>query len=185
MSALTTLPKFKLYTGESGTENDTLLTQLIDQVSASVEQFVGYSLLTASYDITLDGNGANAVFLPNRPITAVSALEINGVSIAASASYFDNGYVIEPKLVYLRNRVFTLGRRNVRIAYTAGYASVNALPADIVGVVNETVQLRFKERAWLGMKSKSLAGETTTFETGQFTKNAVSTLNSYKAVALS
>lgn len=185
MGDLTTLAAYKAYSGKTNNDSDALLQTLITQVSSAVESYVGYPLLTATYSETYDGNGASALFLSKRPVTAVSVLEINGIAVLPSASYFDAGYVIDPKMVYLRNRVFALGARNVFITYTAGYSNVGALPADIVGVVNETVNLRFKERDWAGYRSKSLAGETITFETSQFNKNALAVLQHYKAVAVS
>lgn len=184
MGDLTTLASVKLYLGKTNNDSDDVLTLLISQISKAVENYTGRNFLTASYDVTLDGNGASALYLPERPVTAITTLEANGKVIQASASFYTDGYVREPDMVYLRNMLFPVGRKNVRIAYTAGYANVASLPADIVGAVNETVALRFKERDWLGFKSKSLAGETITFETAQFSKTALNVLDSYMVVAL-
>lgn len=179
----TTLASVKQYLGidVGNVASDALLSKLIIAVSRAVEAFLGRSLGTATYAAVMDGNGAALLPLPQYPITAVSSIVMDGITLRASTAFNDGGYTFDSKYVYFSGGSgrFTKGIRNVSINYTAGYVSS---PADVEQAVCETVALGFKQKDNVGWVSKSLAGETITLDKSVMTKSAMDTLNPYRKV---
>jgi hypothetical protein len=180
MSALTMLPSLKQYLGITSDGSDAVLTQMIAAASAAVENFVGYPLESATRTQRLDGNGADIIHPPARPITDVSAVVVDGREFLPATSLHSVGFEFDYRAVWLRGgERFRLGRRNVSITYTAGY---DTIPADIAQAVNELIGLRYRERDWIGFVSKSLAGETVTFNTAALPKSTLAVLGQYQRV---
>lgn len=182
MTALSTLDEVKKYKGMATSSADEVLTMLIDAASSLVEGHLGYSPLQASYNEWFNGKNQSVLILPNRPITAISAVAINGNAIPASTAFQVPGYSFDEIGIYLRNYTFARGLKNVNVQYTAGYASLIALPAAIKMAVNELVWTKYASREWLGFRSKSLAGETTTYDTSDMSKTVIGYLNRYRRV---
>jgi hypothetical protein len=77
--------------------------------------------------------------------------------------------------------VFEAGASNVYLEYVAGY---DPIPSEIEQACIDLVSLRYRERDRIGLTSKSLAGESITFNTREFSDAVGSTLVQYKRVAL-
>lgn len=182
MTALSTIDEIKVYGNVTTAAGDPTLELLLNAASDMVEKYLGYNPLSSSYDTWVNGNGSYLMMLPNRPITAVSKVMVDNVSIPVSSGFPNNGYTFEATSVYLRGYTFSLGRRNVNIGYTAGYADVPSLPHGIRQAVNELVLTKYKSRDWLGHRSKSLAGETVSYDTAEMTKSVKGYLRDYVRV---
>lgn len=159
---LATLAQVKAYIGNSadGTD-DALLMRLVDHASSMIERACNRVFGQATYTETRNGNGRNFLVLNNRPVTAITALSIDGKAIAQSTGIHVAGWVLsEPWKVALRNLEFTAGIANVEITYTAGY---DAIPNDINQACCLVASLAYKERDRMGIDSKSVGGETITF----------------------
>lgn len=104
------------------------LDKIITGVSASMQSYANRNFVSQPYTRTLNGNGGDRVSLPDFPITAVSSLSIDGVSVPASASATQAGFVFSETQVLLRAYRFCRGVQNVVIGYTAGFATI---PADL------------------------------------------------------
>lgn len=177
--AITTLASVKTYLNITASTSDALLTSLIASVQKAVENFIGYALDPASYVAEYDGNGGDLMFVNNLPITAVTSLIIAGLTIPASTGYTVNGYAFDYEKIWLRGYLYTLGRKTVKVSYSAGYS---VMPADLIQVANEMIALQYRERDWKGYKSKSLAGESITFENVIFSDEVKSIMTSYMRV---
>lgn len=98
-------------------------------VTAVVERFVGTSFVPRSYSETYDGGCSSIVLRQAFPI-AVSSVSENGVAVAGyTLSYRDGVLERQPTGSYGQPTMWLAGRRNITVAYTAGYATTP--PADV------------------------------------------------------
>ena len=79
---LTTVTKFKLFAGISATTYDTLLADLVSQVSQLIALYCDRVFESTSYRSWLDGSGSQLMRLPNYPITAIQEVGIDYVDVA-------------------------------------------------------------------------------------------------------
>jgi hypothetical protein len=177
---LTTVAAVKKWLGiKDATDDDTLLSSLVSGVSRWIENWLSRTIASATYAETLDGNGKDAIFLTNTPITAVSSVKVNGVSIPARASVTGSGYTFDEDGIYLVGYCFTKGRRNVDLGYTAGFAST---PEDLELATKKLVGMSYKEKDRIGQSSKGLAGEQTNFIVKDLPADVECILQNYKRV---
>jgi len=123
MANLTTLDAVKQYLVITTTGQDLLIPKLIARESAFVEQWCGrkFSQVT-NVSKRLNGTNTNKLVLPDSPILNVSALSINGSSIALSADGIQSGFMFDDTCLYLTpDMIFTKGNQNVQASWTAGY----------------------------------------------------------------
>jgi len=158
---LTTLPIVKTHIGIAGTSDDDLLNQLIIGVESTILNYTGRkSFETASRTEYQDGNGKDELFLKHRPVTAVSGVWVDadghfgkGTDAFPSSSEWTEGDSFVPtseeaneqnaSILLALNRVWTVGRGNIKITYTAGYSSI---PGDLTLAANMLVALARKGR---------------------------------------
>lgn len=175
--ALTTLAKVKQFGKIESFEDDLLLTRMIDAASATIELFCGRTFVSQSYTETKDGTGQRKMTLRNVPVTAVASVTVNGQPISARPEVQGNGYTFDAYGVRLTGYAFTVGLDNVRVVYTAGFAAV---PPDVDMACCELVTLRYKTLDRLGVSSKSLAGESISFNQGDFSDPVRRALDQYR-----
>ena len=180
-NTLTDLASVKRYLSISVATSDDILNDMIVGASAALQNFLNRDLFSAPRSDVLDGNGKDRMFLRHWPITAVSALKINGVSVPAAnpADFNSAGFRFDENLLMLQGYRFAPGTRNIAIQYTAGYT---VIPDEIKLACTLTVALRFREREWTGYTSKSLAGETVSFQLTDIPATVRAALGSYRRV---
>ena len=181
MADLTSLPAVKVYLGIplDQTEDDALLQSLITGVSVGIQNWIGRDLSLKQHTDKIDGNGKNRIMFTAWPVTAVVAVVVNGRDIPAATSFEGYGYRFDATMLILNGECFHFGHRNVELTYTAGYAT---MPADIAQVCSKLVGGKYKERDWLGYRSKSLAGETVVFDDVELSESVRGVLWDYKKV---
>lgn len=180
MASFVTLNEVKLWLSieSTNTNNDTLLTSLISSASSWVENWVNRTLSSTSYTERYNGTGNYSMMVKNYPITAISSLTVNGAIVSASDGV-SVGYVYDNnQIIFIGNKI-AKGIQNVAITYTAGYA---AIPQDIKQVVIELVGYKFKEMNRIGLESKTIAGEVTTFSLKDLKEHNKNLLNNYNKV---
>lgn len=154
---LTILANALVWLGEDDDEGD-VIERLITAVSSAIQKWLGYRVLTASYSRTFNGTGGRTLMLPDRPITAVTQLEIDDVQVPRSTSTHAPGFVFDDKCIYLRGFYeFTRGPQNVAINYTAGFATV---PSDIEQACLDWVKINYDNLDTLPGISKLRAGDS-------------------------
>ena len=122
--ALAPLADLKTYLGIDNTDSDAELTRMLEVQSGFAEQYMGRSIVRASFTERRNGNCSDVLFVRNAPISAISLLTINGATIAASDGT-SSGYIFEAESVFLLGgQRFTRGTKNVVITYTGGYQTV-------------------------------------------------------------
>jgi len=161
--------------------DDPILTRLITAVSVWIENYLDRTILTASYTAYLDGKGGELLALKNYPVTAVSTVEIDGAVIPSAVGLpTAMGYDFTDYSIVLRGYRFTRGAKNIKVAYTAGFASV---PGEIEQACIDLVSYWYRGRGWIGEQSKILGTQNVTYQVKDMPAQVKSVLDSLKRVA--
>ena len=181
MADLTTLANVKPWLNIASGTDDTLLSRLISASSDFIQTWLNRQIAQAAYTETRDGTGGTKLMFANYPVTAVSSVVIDGVTIPPSTSPSMPGYVFSQTVLSLRGSyVFTYDVQNVQIAYTAGFVTT---PTEIEQACIELVSLRYRERSRIGQASKGLAGENVSYQALDLSDSVTSVLAQYRKVA--
>jgi hypothetical protein len=131
---LTTLDAVKSWLSITATADDLLLRRLISAASGFAQQWMNRTIASKVYTRSFNGNGRPVLTLPDKPITAVSTLSVDGVVIPAApvlspatVGLSRVGYTFDDHQVMLLGFLFSKGFQNVNITYTAGYKIVDEL----------------------------------------------------------
>lgn len=178
--ALTTLENVKAWLSlkPEVAADDALLNRLIVAASAFLESWLNRTILSQQFTDTRNGNGKQVMLFTNYPVTDVTSVVIDEQPIPKAVGN-GSGWFFDADRLYLRGYAFGRGMQNVKIAYSAGYASV---PPDIEQACIDLVALRYREKSRIGEQSKSIGGETVSFFIGDLTPFAKSVLQQYKRV---
>lgn len=178
MADLTTLAAVKAYAGVTNSNDDALISNLITAYSQWVRSYTSRDFTIQQYNIWRSGRGNAALVVPDYPITSVASLTVEGRSIPAAPSWGAFGYRFTDTEVMLSGGcVFPVGRNNINLVFSAGYANV---PADITQAVTELVSLRYRMKGdKLEWTSKSLAGETVSLNTRDMPASVATVLKMY------
>ena len=179
MGDLTTLANAKAWLGIAGTTDDPLLTRLVSGASQFIQAWLNRQLLSASYSEVRDGHGGAALVFGNYPVSAVSSVLIDSISIPTAVNITDSGYRFTATKIMLAGYVFSRGQGNVTLGYTAGYSSI---PPEIEQACLELVGFKYRERDRIGHASKSLAGEVVSFVVSDMPAPVKTILTNYKEV---
>lgn len=131
-----------------------------------------------------DGHGTSRLFLRNFPITALTSVMVNGISVQISLGYNlpgvyvdggrrkesigfrDSAGGISSSYMYpsvVAGGKFLRGQANIQVVYRAGYAEAQtgfeftATPPDLEMAARKAVALNYKRKAWQDLRSKSLS----------------------------
>ncbi|MGO9135745.1 MAG: head-tail connector protein [Methylovirgula sp.] len=133
---LADLVDLKAWLDVQSDDDDTLLASLISQISRTILTYCDRaSILPSAHTEIRDGGNEDAIVLRQWPVTAISALTIDGISIDPASALVPGGartpgYVLEPagrappgrmQKLALRGKRFVAGVQNISIAYQAGY----------------------------------------------------------------
>lgn len=156
----------KSYLDVASTSQDAILTVLINAEFSAIEKYCERKFLVADYIERFVGAGELAYFPKNDNIRSVASFVANNsdIKIAFTDDYsirFDN----------------PLPRVNCVLTYSAG---LDLIPDDIIGVICEAASIRYRERERIGMASKGMAGETTSFRASRWSPENLKTINCYK-----
>jgi hypothetical protein len=192
--ALASLADLKVELGipPTTTANDQLLQMLLDSSEGQVLQWVSRSSFEVrTYTEIKDGNNKTKLLLRNWPVQSVTSVTINGDNIPVVTAFNEQGVRLhEGALLLQGGRVFTKGDANITVVYSAGYATI---PREVSFAVILAAAHRYKETAFIGLQSKSMAGESISYATlsadsgrsianGGLPPAALSILNNYKRV---
>ena len=128
--ALTTLATVKDEIGITDDGADARLGRWIDEVSERIETYLGRVLATETVQETFRPAGSpGCLRLARRPVAAVANIAVDGVTLAGDQFEIDaTAGLLYPISDGQRVRWFAC---TVIVTYTAGYASVAALPRPI------------------------------------------------------
>lgn len=156
---LTTLAAVKLWLDLTTTNSDPLLTALVTEVSAFVENTLQRSILTATHVDICRGTGGSRFQLRNWPVQSITSIAWAGETITAQASVVGDtsGVCTDGRSVILIGSRMPYNQP-VQVTYVAGYDTV---PADLSLAVTELVGEAYSSRTHIGETSHSSSGATT------------------------
>lgn len=95
----------------------------LDAATAMIQALTNQTLEQVAGDVlVMDGSGTRVLMLPELPVTAVSAVEVDGEALSASEYQWSaDGYLRRT------GATWPADLRNVEITYTHGYAQLPAL----------------------------------------------------------
>lgn len=137
---LTSLARARAWAGVTSTNDDTLITSLIAEVSRFIHNYLGRASITSrEYTEVADGQSNVAMLLKHWPVTKVLQVIVDSNLVA--------GYILEPwdgtpagfqQKLSLRGNSFDRGNSNISITYEAGYkvsGELHTIPASGVYTV--------------------------------------------------
>lgn len=137
----------------------------IDEATAVIQNYCNQKIEQVSDDtIQLDGTGSTKLFLPELPVVSITSVEVDGVLL--DPTYYA---LAENGVLWRKYGVWTVGARNIKIAYTHGYVSI---PEDVKGVCYRSAsrlyqaQLKALRQDFVsGLQSVSVGDWSETYET--------------------
>lgn len=162
--AIVTTAEYKVYAGITETTYDTLIGVLVEAAQAQIERYIGYPVDFAARTAEVDGTGTDVLFVDSTPLFLVTSVALRGYeddfTTIDSESYRseDGGTLyriggagfVENALgewveSYRSRAVWPEGRKNVRVAYTSGYATAD-MPADLKLAAYRVIDSLFENR---------------------------------------
>lgn len=139
-------------------EDDTSALAALETASGLVEAYLGQPVGLVEDDVvTLDGTGARVVLLPAYPVTAVSAVAVDGDPQAEGVDYEWSA----TGELRRRGGAWPATLRSLSVTYSHGFDPV---PAAIVGVV-AAVAARIYDTP-LSVRQESIGGYSVTYTGG-------------------
>ena len=185
MVALTDSGSVKAWCSITGASLDNVIASLIASVSQAIATYCGRNFGSQDYSEKLDGLGKSELWMTNRPVTAVSAVWLNGVSVAAqpSGSPFGFGFTFDSMRLHYEGGVFTCGFQNVLVNYTAGLDYSASNYADLWQAATEWVGLELEAKKHPDKKSDSLGQPGSAVYLGEMPWQVRAVVDRYRLVS--
>lgn len=177
MTDLCALADVQAYPGDASAGTAPVYTALIPKVSAAIESYCARTFGQATYTESRNGNGSDRIAVKNRPLTGVTSVSINTLSVPAAPDAASFGYVFDDTFIYIRAGQklspppagsqggfpyrFERGVQNVVLVYTAGFGTV---PADVNQAACEWISFKTAKRGRPDKKNEVLAQQTVGFD---------------------
>ena len=181
MTDLAMLSDVEAYLGLApGNTDEALLARLITAVSDAASRHCGRDWGSADHVETRDGTGGKRLMLRNTPVTGIGSVLIDGQPIPASPGSPSPGYLASADAVTLIGWRFRRGLANVRVSYTAGFASV---PPALAEAAIEWVAAIYREKDRIGRSSETVGpGATTAYLVKDLPPRVATLLDAYRRV---
>lgn len=159
----------------------TLLESLINAVSTSIETYTSNQILSRERTEYHDGTGNKYIYPYYTPITSISGIWDDVSWEWGSSTEIDSSLyrVKNNNTIVLYNTTTTVGDQNIKIIYTAGYATV---PYDIKQVCVEEVLRRYKRRSNIDISAISMDDGSISIMSDDLLPRNKMILNKYKRV---
>lgn len=188
-SELVSLANLKVFLAITGSGKDTILQAIKDAVEPWVKRYCDRDFLVTSYVEYYDGNDAGRLRLRQRPITAITSIYADparlwssNTLIPASDIIIDSPNDVEG-IVELYVYRFLMGRKAIKVTYTAGYSTI---PGDLQHAVKLICAKQFKviDKGLIGQTTQTIGDLTITFDQAAIPKDAMDILQRFKGVNL-
>ena len=194
--ALVTLEEAKEYLKQSGTDQDAIISHLVNAISAWVQGYLKRNLVSKAYVEYYSGDGDVELVLRNYPIVSITGVWLDSLRVFGSDTLIDStDYITKKDQGILR--AFNLfgnwinGESNIKVSYTAGYTVASAgtpgssgtMPYDIRMAVKRILDHQFRvgyTHRKLDFQSESISGMNITFNPNDIPKDALSMLDGWK-----
>ncbi len=154
---LTTVTNLKLWLGVTQNTDDAQLGRLVTAASTFVQEFVCRDIVQQTYTERYHGGGTSSLVLRNWPLISIASIGVGAIVVPNNSLTFDD------RTIYLADGyVFTKGKANIVVAYSAGYTA-GQIPPSLEQACIELAAIKYRSRDRIGHQSKQLAGEVVTF----------------------
>lgn len=165
--------KYQTHIGLSETDFDTQLTDLINRSYKILEAYIGHPIKSHSVTEYHDGDGTTKLMLRDFPVISITSISIDtdldrdftdSDEQVLSTNYYvdnDNGIIEFVDDEGSGPIVFETGVKNIKIVYTAGYATI---PADLVHAGCMHVSWLFQRSATEGLTTASMGGKAEVYD---------------------
>lgn len=111
---------------DGGDNEVELIGKLITAISDRIEKITGRTFSETSYTEYYDGTGTNEIVLNQFPIISLTSINYVNTDDTSSTSIDTNSVHInyDKGILLYRGGIFSAGKRNLLITYTAGYADI-------------------------------------------------------------
>jgi uncharacterized phiE125 gp8 family phage protein len=134
-SALTDLTEAKQYLKVAVNTDDDLIQGLINACSTAIENYCRRIFLNQSYSEFYDGNQTRYINLKNYPVSAITQVQVNGVTLDKSSYLVKNDTGVLTRVgpypngftgvsTSRFNTIWNRGDYNIKVDYTAGYTTI-------------------------------------------------------------
>lgn len=184
--ALITLAQAKTFLKVTASSEDSLLGDLINSMSYAAKSYCGVNFVQANYTEYYDGDGClDHLILRNAPLISVASMYDDLQRLFTSASLIStDDYQLElgAGIVRLWNNRgrFSNGKGNIKITYSAGYASI---PYDLQHAALLMVLHAYKRHYQdqrIGLVSETIGDRNMTYANEDIPKSAKSILDKYR-----
>lgn len=166
------------------------LQALITSVSAWITNYCGRNFVgVVACNEIRNGTGKERIVLADRPLVAVTSITVNQCAIPPQVADGQPGYFIiptpaadslGPNIIALERYCFARGRYNVRLSYTAGWATI---PLAVAQACIEIVTAAYKRGPRdPALTSQAVENQTTAFSQAAITPAAMAMLDPYRKV---
>ena len=154
-TAITTVEEIYEFVSVTGSDDDTLIGNLIDRKTEMFERYCGVSsFLVADYTEYHDGQGSPYLFVKNIPINSIDSIYSDADwEWAADTLITATDYRISDLNVIVYKNYFNVGLQNIKITYNAGYSVV---PLDLKEALIEEVWRTYSRRKEIDVFIKTL-----------------------------
>lgn len=149
--------------------DNAIIQDFVDAVSDAFSNACGRNFGVSSYTERRNGTGTNMLVLKNYPVSEITSLAIVGPRVTPTAEspstpLTENvDFVFDTRgVIRLFAMSFPRGVANIQVVYEAGFTEA---PSDLAHAAAKWAAVRYKELDRLGQISKSMGGETVTFDT--------------------
>ena len=158
---------------------DSNIEEMIKGVSTGMESFMDRKIMSREDTEYYDGDGTKYLFVDRYPIITISGIwDDRSWSWAASSLITSTEYRIQnEKTIVMNNLVFLDDEQNVKITYTAGYATA---PTDLKMACIEEVTRRFHKKRDITLSSKTLDDGTNVYIVDDFLPHNKTVMNRYR-----
>jgi hypothetical protein len=179
---LCTVDNVKSYIGINTIDSteDALIETLIDAVSTMFVSYCGRGFESATYTEYYSGNDyPNTVYTNNFPIITVSGIyDDTSWTFGSDTLISGSNYMVDDiSITLLPGYVFSAGKKNIKVIYTAGYSTI---PSDIKQACIEEAARKYKRKDRIDISAISLSNESISMFSDEFLPATKIVLNRYK-----
>lgn len=165
--------------------DDGLIEDLVLAVSEAFGGYCGRNFARDEFTERRNGTGTNSIVLLNYPVISITSLSLIAPRSTASALSPTNPLTEDVDFVFdtrgriqLFSMVFPKGVANVLIAYLAGYSTP---PSDLAHAAAKWAAVRYREMDRLGQRSKTMGGETVSFDMADCPPDVLTIVQRYES----
>jgi len=162
-----------------------MLRRMVNAATRRVEGFTGRTFMSRTHDNYHDGSGGRRLFLRQAPVLAVQTFEQLSLDGSVAQTYSAGDYQLDTQhgaLSFSSGGGFHSGVRRWHVVFTASYATLAAVPDDIILACLQLVARYWRDYSLKrdDIESQGVDGQSITFERGPLPSRIKGLLKAYR-----